>query len=61
VSYEEIFSIYGDPQDIIKDFIQCLQIIGIKIEINKYKKINELIKEKLNSVMESGCSCEHFD
>lgn len=52
VSHEDIFTAYGNPEDIIKDFSKCLDIIGIKLKVNKYDKINEIIKSKLDIVVE---------
>ncbi len=47
VSREDIVKVYGNPYNIIDDFIRCLELLDLKITDNKYFKINDFIKREL--------------
>lgn len=47
VSREDIVKAYGNPYNVIDDFIRCLELLDLKITDNKYFKINSFIKKEL--------------
>jgi len=51
VSREDIAKIYGNPYNVIDDFVHCLKLLNLNIEKDKYRKINEFIKSNLKELI----------
>ncbi len=50
VSVDEIYRRYGNPYNVIDDFKVCLQLNDLKVERNKYTRINEFIRKELERI-----------
>lgn len=50
VSVDDIYRVYGNPYNILDDFRVCLENLDIQINRYKYAKINDMIKEQLESL-----------
>ena len=50
VSIDDIYKVYGNPDNVINDFNKCLEILGFKIINDKYRKINHLMCELLEEM-----------
>jgi hypothetical protein len=50
VSIDDIYKVYGNPDNVINDFNKCLEILGFKIIDDKYRKINHLMCELLEEM-----------
>lgn len=57
VSKTEIFEIYGDPEEIIKDFVKVLYYIEIDVVLGKYEKMNECIIELMQDFISKEEVC----
>jgi len=53
VSIDDIYKIYGNPYNVIDDFKECLEILGINILNYKYAKINELLFHLIDELEEN--------
>lgn len=59
VSREEIAKMYGNPYNVLDDFKYCLNLLDIKLVEDKYNKINEFIRQELETY-NSGCDSSEF-
>jgi hypothetical protein len=52
VSIHDIYRIYGNPYNVLDDFVDCLEILGLKINTFKYANINEILNKELKTLEE---------
>ena len=50
VSIDDIYSVYGNPESVIEDFVKCLDYLGFITSDDKYKKLNHLMCELLEEL-----------
>lgn len=50
VSIDDIYGVYGNPENVVKDFLKCLEMLGFVVINDKYKKINFLMFELLEEM-----------
>jgi hypothetical protein len=50
VSIDDIYKAYGNPENVLHDFVKCLDILGFVIIDDKYRKINHLMYELLEEM-----------
>lgn len=49
-SIDDIYSVYGNPESVIEDFLECLEKLGFLTINDKYKKLNHLMCELLEEI-----------
>ena len=52
VSVDDIHRLYGNPYNVIDDFVICLGLIDIKLVNNKYVRLNDFIRKELKEINE---------
>jgi len=50
VSIDDIYSVYGNPESVIDDFLECLDKLGFVTINDKYKKLNHLMSKLLEEI-----------
>ena len=53
VSVDDIHRLYGNPYNVIDDFIICLNLIDINLVQNKYVRLNDFIRKELLEINEA--------
>lgn len=51
VSKEDIEQIYGEPMEVIQDFIKICELLDLEIKTNKYDVINDIIIELISKYL----------
>lgn len=50
VSIDDVYSVYGNPDNVIDDFVNCLDQLGFVTSSDKYRKLNHLMTELLKEL-----------
>ncbi|HKL42209.1 MAG TPA: hypothetical protein VJ962_06500 [Clostridia bacterium] len=49
-SIDDVYSVYGNPENVLEDFVECLNQLGFVTSNDKYRKLNHLMCELLKEL-----------